>query len=768
MNPSGNGFYDIYTKGGPAILDEGILVSADPTFIDFQGAVTVTPSGSGVIVTIGAGAGATLATVSAASTTAPASIYTMTSGINVVFRAVDSTQYVQFRKDGIGSTTANGDMLYLTNETAAANNAQQYSPAIHWHGEGWNVPSGASQDVDLRMFLIPIQTNIHPDVGFQIAGSRNGGAYNNIVSTNRNIITWGSTDWRGVQMNLVDDTAAATDSRGYFINSGSGTTGLSLRWDLSTNQTILSGTDARWMQSVLNSNGNRRFHYSTSSISATIDGTTGFWGIGGTPDATSRLYVAGLGAGGINAIFGLDAVNTSIRVGTSTSAGFEIGTASGYAGINGLGASQNIFLQGGATNGNVYIGTSSSLTAKFGVLWTTEQMRIAYDTSNYWSSTVGSTGAVTWNAVGSGASFNFSDKVFIADATANTSVLTVNNNFSTTGLVQVASFEAPASTGGANSGAYFTLGWGGSARWQITHGGGGGAGSLSYTYTNSGTISDFNQYIFNMEYLGNFTFRGNNGSPYNIFTISGGLEANGGGIISHTPIASARSSGTRNYHSIATGVSTTGTAVTNYFNISGTLNTSSSGITRGIFLNHTYTAVADFRAIEITPAANITLTSGAVTFLQSTSTFAPTSGTATLTGISLNPTINQTGGANGITRSIYINPTLTAAADYRAIEVTAGVSLFRDLKLTTAGDGLYVKEGSNATMGTATLSAGTVTVNTTKVTANSRIFLTVNGGTLTNVGTVYISARSAGTSFTISSVNVLDASDVAWIIIEPA
>jgi hypothetical protein len=36
------------------------------------------------------------------------------------------------------------------------------------------------------------------------------------------------------------------------------------------------------------------------------------------------------------------------------------------------------------------------------------------------------------------------------------------------------------------------------------------------------------------------------------------------------------------------------------------------------------------------------------------------------------------------------------------------------------------------------------------------------------VGSTYISARSAGTSFTISSTNVLDAADVAWIIIEPA
>jgi len=52
--------------------------------------------------------------------------------------------------------------------------------------------------------------------------------------------------------------------------------------------------------------------------------------------------------------------------------------------------------------------------------------------------------------------------------------------------------------------------------------------------------------------------------------------------------------------------------------------------------------------------------------------FAPTSGTRTHVGLYVTQTINQTGGANGITRGLYINPTLTAAADFRAIETTAG------------------------------------------------------------------------------------------------
>jgi hypothetical protein len=94
--------------------------------------------------------------------------------------------------------------------------------------------------------------------------------------------------------------------------------------------------------------------------------------------------------------------------------------------------------------------------------------------------------------------------------------------------------------------------------------------------------------------------------------------------------------------------------------------------------------------------------------------------------------------------------------------------LFGDGKFTLAqvGSGLFIKEGTNATMGSATLVAGAVTVSTTKVTANSRIFLTSNtdGGT---PGWVRVSARTAGTSFTITSSSGSDTSTIAWIIVEP-
>lgn len=79
--------------------------------------------------------------------------------------------------------------------------------------------------------------------------------------------------------------------------------------------------------------------------------------------------------------------------------------------------------------------------------------------------------------------------------------------------------------------------------------------------------------------------------------------------------------------------------------------------------------------------------------------------------------------------------------------------------------GLTVKEGTNAKQGTATLAAGTVTVANTSVTANSRIFLT---GQDDNVkGSLRVSARTAGTSFVITSSDNTDTGVVAYEIFEP-
>jgi hypothetical protein len=72
--------------------------------------------------------------------------------------------------------------------------------------------------------------------------------------------------------------------------------------------------------------------------------------------------------------------------------------------------------------------------------------------------------------------------------------------------------------------------------------------------------------------------------------------------------------------------------------------------------------------IQLGQFTNATNTSGTFDRVLAAGSFLPTSGTGLFNGIQISATINQTGGANGITRGLYVNPTLTAAADWRSIE----------------------------------------------------------------------------------------------------
>lgn len=65
------------------------------------------------------------------------------------------------------------------------------------------------------------------------------------------------------------------------------------------------------------------------------------------------------------------------------------------------------------TNTRFGVGVTPLATAHFQA--TTEQLRLSYDSSNRLSVTVSSAGAVTFDAVGSGAAFTFSDKVSVSN-----------------------------------------------------------------------------------------------------------------------------------------------------------------------------------------------------------------------------------------------------------------------------------------------------------------------------------------------------------------
>lgn len=81
---------------------------------------------------------------------------------------------------GIGSTPT--DRVVLSNTTAAAAGVQQYSPSLHFSGQGWKTnATAASQAVDFRSYLIPIQGAANPSGALVMERSIAGGAYSEIA-----------------------------------------------------------------------------------------------------------------------------------------------------------------------------------------------------------------------------------------------------------------------------------------------------------------------------------------------------------------------------------------------------------------------------------------------------------------------------------------------------------------------------------------------------------------------------------------------------------
>lgn len=102
---------------------------------------------------------------------------------------------------------------------------------------------------------------------------------------------------------------------------------------------------------------------------------------------------------------------------------------------------------------------------------------------------------------------------------------------------------------------------------------------------------------------------------------------------------------------------------------------------------------------------------------------------------------------------------------------TQAFSTLTGLPTTRAGYGITDAVGTNdkrivQTSGAATLVGGVATVTTAAVTANSMIFLS-NSGAAGTLGILAVSARTPGTSFVITSLNVLDTSVVSWMLLEP-
>jgi len=114
-----------------------------------------------------------------------------------------------------------------------------------------------------------------------------------------------------------------------------------------------------------------------------------------------------------------------------------------------------------------------------------------------------------------------------------------------------------------------------------------------------------------------------------------------------------------------------------------TSGTSTSGKAIGLF--HNLTTEQGYGIFASSVTGSRTATSNECGVFKTIETFNPTTGLATYNGITLANTINQTAGvATGITRGLYINPTLTSAQDFRGIEIVSGSVVLPYLAITSS------------------------------------------------------------------------------------
>ena len=93
------------------------------------------------------------------------------------------------------------------------------------------------------------------------------------------------------------------------------------------------------------------------------------------------------------------------------------------------------------------IAGGSTASAKLHLIKTTEQLRLGYDASNYFSTTVNSTGQVLFNAVGSGAQFAFNDRTgFGTSSLFAGAYVTVQPSYGNGGANQYGGFVDPVFT----------------------------------------------------------------------------------------------------------------------------------------------------------------------------------------------------------------------------------------------------------------------------------------------------------------------------------
>lgn len=317
---------------------------------------------------------------------APASLLTVgnTSTANVISNIYSSSRS-DFRLYSTGSTTGYGGFYMLGGDYGS--NYMQFglNDGISTTGQG-----GATY-YDTRGITAPIRFAVKPagTTSMTIAGG---------ISDNGN---WGiGTTSPTAALHIATNGAASVPAGRYDGTWFTGGTATTTKPQLLIEPT--GTTSNNWSTNGTGLGINAASGFTGNLIDAQINGVSRF-----KFDHNTRLTLNGISYGQIlnsTGVFYLDQAATENTV-------FRYNS----------GSNTTMTLQG--TTGNVGIGTTT-ISARLHTISTTEQQRTGYDASNYYSTTVGSTGGVTFNAVGAGSAFTFSDATTVTGTLSATTLST--------------------------------------------------------------------------------------------------------------------------------------------------------------------------------------------------------------------------------------------------------------------------------------------------------------------------------------------------------
>jgi len=383
-----NGF--LVTSGG-----DGTISVDTSTFISSLNGLTdatqtFATATTGTDFTITSSAGVHTFAIPDASTTARGLVTTGTQS----FEGLKS--FIQLSYWPISAATANTVYygINLINTTTASSGNQMYSKAILFTGNGWktNVVAG-SQQVDFRNYLVPVQGTANPSCTLYWDSSINTGAYTNrmVLTSGGNLGIANTTPFAPITVTGITSTLSRL---GFSYSNTYGQSYISCEFSSgSQNGNVMyfhvnqiGGTGTQVLQII--GNGSATFLNSINVTTSTGTIRTGSAGYFLAGDNTSTTVPSFIVAGGDT--------NTGFGRGGADVANVIAGGVEGQR-WNGAGDSG--------------IGNTGTISARLHIIKTTEQLRVGYDASNYYSTTVSSAGAVTFDAVGASAGFTFNDKI---------------------------------------------------------------------------------------------------------------------------------------------------------------------------------------------------------------------------------------------------------------------------------------------------------------------------------------------------------------------